>query len=213
MKPIASAITGSLNPERKESSSTGQPPGETGSGVQPQPLGAPPAKIPVPGDMHPEIMIRSSRENSEALRSRLKSFGVELSVRKETRWKTDPVTGQSDMRFVTVGVSLSRSAASSLSDAKRIMGEAMAPANRDMIEGWLGELALLTKHQFRDTVSVRGVVVAYVDRLRAYPGDIVREILTSWRDEWFPAWPKLKEKLDEMSLERSLMARRLEQEP
>jgi hypothetical protein len=109
-----------------------------------------------------------------------------------------------------VGVSLSLSGEPRLSEARRIMGEALAPANRDLIEGWLGQLALLTKHQFRDSVSVRGMVSAYVDKLMDYPGDIVHEILTKWDDEWFPAWPKLREKLDERFNERQMMAKRLE---
>lgn len=39
-------------------------------------------------------------------------------------------------------------------------------------------------------------LAAYANRMRAYPGDIVRDTLLNWPGKWFPAWVEIKEVLD-----------------
>jgi ribosomal protein S3 len=50
-------------------------------------------------------------------------------------------------------------------------------------------------------------------RLREFPGDVVFETLTNWRQKWFPAWTELVDVLEEKTQARRFIAAKLEELP
>jgi hypothetical protein len=79
---------------------------------------------------------------------------------------------------------------------KRIISESLAPASDDEMGNWLGELSTIAIRRGGSAEEGALAVMAYVKRLRAYPGDIVRDTLINWTGKWFPSWGELKEILD-----------------
>lgn len=74
--------------------------------------------------------------------------------------------------------------------------KALAPAAPPNIGIWLTELHHITAKRSEDVDSAMLTMAAYIKRLVAYPGDIVRQTLQDWSGKWFPTWGELKEILD-----------------
>ena len=74
--------------------------------------------------------------------------------------------------------------------------KSLAPATPPHIGVWLTELHHITAKRSEDVDSAMLTMAAYIKRLVAYPGDIVRQTLQDWSGKWFPTWGELKEILD-----------------
>lgn len=196
MKPISSAITGTLLPALKAGSATGSPHGEPGSAMASN--GAPPA------EMHPEVMRRDPSINTDAVQSRLRQFGVNLTVKTSLTFPSDQGATISWRERVT-GADLSLSSSADLRAALRVVEESLAPAPLERIEHWIAEVNAITARRGETAAEAELALTAYSSRLRQYPGDIVRDTLLSWGGKWFPTWGELKEILDVRTSPRTQM--------
>ena len=112
-----------------------------------------------------------------------------------------------------VGARLSLSENSRIGEAKAAMREAVAPAPAKQIERWVTMLALDTNHQNRSGDEFALIAELWTRRLREYPGDVVFEVLTKWRQKWFPSWTELADVLEEKTKARRFIALKLEELP
>ena len=202
MKQVGSLITGGPSPEQRGEKPTGRPHGETGSG----PLVAESSRR----DMHPALLDRTVTDNTSALLSRMRSLGVSLSVEKESRWKVNPQTGEQTWSRIPIRAIYCLSQNHSLSEAKKLMTAAMAPASIQDITQWLAYLNVTTKGQNRSERDFDLMAAAYVQELRKWPGDVVKEVLTNWGEEWFPGMGPLKEALKKVAGDRVMLAQTIE---
>lgn len=87
-------------------------------------------------------------------------------------------------------------------DAAIEVAEAMLqPAPEAAIARELGRLRLLTVS--RDIgQDLTLMLAAYVDELRAYPGDAVRDVLRGWAGRFWPSWDELRRELDRITTPR-----------
>lgn len=85
--------------------------------------------------------------------------------------------------------------------AKATLDDAMKPLTHNDVVAELTGLRALTKSRASDGDDLKLLLTAYTQRLRAYPADVVREVLTSWanRETFFPSWAELKGELDRLS--------------
>lgn len=203
MKPISSAITGIHSPAPVDASSTGAQPGGTGSAMA--------LRASFEPDMPRDLVEAGVAANTKNLLLQLSSFGVNASVKTETRFPTNPTTGSTTWVDRVVGARLSLSEGSRIGEARMAMKAALAPAPAKQIERWIGVLALDTNHQNRTTDEFAMMLGLWVKRLREYPGDVVFEVLTNWRDRWFPAWTELADVLEEKTKARRFIALKLEE--
>ncbi|HKL70864.1 hypothetical protein, partial [Salibaculum sp.] len=79
---------------------------------------------------------------------------------------------------------------------------AMAPATEDETTADLVRLSLMTKGAARDEDLAELQLAAYLENLRAYPGDLVREVLRGWRGTFWPSWGELADELDKATAPR-----------
>ena len=205
MKPISSGIIGLPSQEPREPSSTGNPHGQTGSAMALRGSSEP--------DMPRELVEAGVAVNTKNLLSRLSSYGVHASVKSVTRFPTDPTTGSTTWKDEVVGAKLSLSENSRIGEAKAAMREAVAPAPAKQIERWVTMLALDTNHQNRSGDEFALIAELWTRRLREYPGDVVFETLTKWRQKWFPSWTELADVLEEKTKARRFIALKLEELP
>lgn len=94
------------------------------------------------------------------------------------------------------GAAVEISDTADLAACRRIVGAMMAPASIADTGKWLAELSLVTARKATGDDESAALIAAYHDRLKAYPGDVVRETLKSWRGKWFPTWGELADILD-----------------
>lgn len=162
-------------------------------------------------DMPRELVEAGVAANTKNLLSRLSSCGVHASVKSVTRFPTDQTTGSMTWRDEVVGAKLSLSENSRIGEAKAAMREAVAPAPAKQIERWVTMLALDTNHQNRSGDEFALIAELWTRRLREYPGDVVFETLTKWRQKWFPSWTELADVLEEKTKARRFIALKLEE--
>ena len=205
MKPISSAITGIHSQEPEDQSSTGNQPGGIGSAMALRASSEP--------DMPRELVEAGVAANTKNLLSQLLSCGVHVTVKSVTRFPTDPTTGLTTWKDQVVGAKLSLSENSRIGEAKMAMRGALAPAPAKQIERWVTLLALDTNHQNRGSDEFMLMAEMWTRRLREFPGDVVFETLTNWRQKWFPAWTELVDVLEEKTRARRFIALKLEELP
>ena len=104
-------------------------------------------------------------------------------------------------------VSLSSSA--DVRSALEIIEETLLPAPVEAIEVWLAALTVKTARRKESGVANGVTLSVYTDHLRAYPGDAVRHVLSSYRGTFFPTWGELADLLDEFTEPRLMIRDRL----
>ncbi len=73
---------------------------------------------------------------------------------------------------------------------------------------WLARVNVSTKSQNRSADDFKLLLAVYLDELRKWPGDVVKHVLTNWRDDWFPALGTLKDELWRAGAARMVIAKR-----
>jgi hypothetical protein len=164
-------------------------------------------------DMPRDLVETPVAANTKNLLSQLLSFGVHVTVKSVTRFPTDPTTGSTTWKDQVVGAKLSLSENSRIGEAKMAMRGALAPAPAKQIERWVTLLALDTNHQNRGSDEFMLMAEMWTRRLREFPGDVVFETLTNWRQKWFPAWTELVDVLEDKTRARRFIALKLEELP
>lgn len=155
------------------------------------------AKLAAAVLMPPAVVEQDPEANTEAMISSLASHSLRVSVRHKLLYPTDPKTGEYTwFREVVDRADVSVGETTDLITCKRIISESLAPASDDEMGNWLGELSTIAIRRGGSAEEGALAVMAYVKRLRAYPGDIVRDTLINWTGKWFPSWGELKEILD-----------------
>jgi hypothetical protein len=205
MKPISSVTIGIHSQGLEDASSTGNQPGGTGSAMALRASSEP--------DMPRELVEAGVAANTKNLLSQLLSFGVHVTVKSVTRFPTDQTTGSMTWKDQVVGAKLFLSENSRIGEAKMAMRGALAPAPAKQIERWVTLLALDTNHQNRGSDEFMLMAEMWTRRLREFPGDVVFETLTNWRQKWFPAWTELVDVLEEKTRARRFIALKLEELP
>ena len=93
--------------------------------------------------------------------------------------------------------------------ALAVANESLRPAPVEAIEEWLARLSVKTARR-KDTANGDELALSvYTDHLRAYPGDAVRHVLSTYRGTWFPTWGELADLLDEFTEPRLMIRDRL----
>ncbi len=115
----------------------------------------------------------------------------------------DPETGDTlGWRNELDTVDLKTAAQVDHAQAAKIIAALLAPARDDEIHVWLADLSEVTARRSSNEAEGMLTLAAYTDRLRAYPGDIVRHVLREWAGKWFPTWGELKAEIEIMTRER-----------
>jgi hypothetical protein len=204
MKPISSAITGSLSQVPGASKPLGTQPGETGSGTD--------LVRSFETEMPRALVAADPEANTKDLVSRLRSCGLEVSWKTKMTFPTDPRTGASTWKDEFIGARLSRlREGADIREAKKMVAQSLLPAGRDWVAKWITALSLAMRFQQRDQNDFDLMSQIYIRGLLTFPGDIVRDTVTGWRGAWFPTWTELADRLDERSKPRRALARKLEE--
>lgn len=120
-----------------------------------------------------------------------------LSVTLDTRrdW-----TGERPFLRKVANASISSPSRDSTRQALKLLSIAEQPALDGEIMGWLAILRTLVRAPSHSDFEAELVLRAYCEKLREYPGDIVRHVLTTWPDhsEWWPTWVQLKQALSDV---------------
>ena len=195
MKPIASATTAIAN---RSGMPTGGPHGGTGSEI---------TSNGASREMHPTVLARSPQANTAAAQSRMQQFGVTANVKMETVFPTTDgdTTFLQKATSLTVNLGLSND----LTAALAVANESLRPAPVEAIEEWLARLSVKTARRKDSAQGDELALSVYTDHLRAYPGDAVRHVLSSYRGQWFPTWGELADMLDEFTEPRLMIRDRL----
>ena len=141
--------------------------------------------------MRAETVARDPAENTAAALSSLQRLGCNVALRTRTEF---PENGS--WREVITGAAVEISDTADLAACRRIVAAMMAPASIADTGKWLAELSLVSARKATGDDESAALIAAYHDRLKAYPGDVVRETLKSWRGKWFPTWGELADILD-----------------
>ena len=88
------------------------------------------------------------------------------------------------------------------------IGELLAPADEESIVQWIGRLGALVAKKDKDGEAADIELLAYAQKLREWPGDVVRDVLNRYPDDhkWWPEWATLRALLAEASAERMALA-------
>lgn len=88
--------------------------------------------------------------------------------------------------------------------ARSLIDDALAPAADRLLLQWLATLSTLVARRAGTEADAEVALMAYVTRLRDYPGDIVGDVLNDWpnRSQWWPTWFELRKRLEDRSLPR-----------
>jgi hypothetical protein len=137
----------------------------------------------------------------------MQQFGVTSHVKTETVFPM--IDGEMTFRQRATSLTLNLASSNDLAAALRVAHESMAPAPVEMIEEWLARLSVKTARRKDSAHGDELALSVYTDHLRDYPGDVVREVLSSYRGTWFPTWGELAERLDELTEVRAMIRDRL----
>lgn len=138
--------------------------------------------------------------NTEAMVSSLASHSCKVTLKHRMLFPTDPKTGEmTGWREVVDRAEVATAKTTDIVSCQRVVADALAPASDRDIALWLAELSTISVRRSESAEEGALAITAYTRRLRAYPGDIVRDTLQSWTGKWFPTWGELKEILDTRS--------------
>ena len=73
--------------------------------------------------------------------------------------------------------------------------QTMQPADEGWLVQMLVQMKMMMKHRNLDDAHMDLMLTGYVDKLREYPADAVKEGLNSLLDtcQWFPSWAEMRE--------------------
>lgn len=97
----------------------------------------------------------------------------------------------------TIGGSLE-----AIKEMRNRMEGAFAPPADDQMEVWLAELDMIAPRRASSSNDDDLRMQAYINRLKDYPADVVREALLSRAWRFFPSWFELQEVCDELTAHR-----------
>jgi hypothetical protein len=194
MKPISSAITGLPSPAQRAGNAIGSPRGGHGF--------ATPSTGDRPGEMLPAVLQQDPHVTTDAVLSRLRQFGVNMTIKTVSTFPVDQ-NGKMSWREKVTGAEVMLASSANVQAAREVLAESMAPAPARKIEHWIGEVSAITARRGETAEEAEIALSAYTARLRKYPGDIVRDTLLAWSGKWFPSWGELKEILDERTAPRA----------
>lgn len=97
----------------------------------------------------------------------------------------------------TIGGSLE-----AITEMRSRMEGAFAPPADDQMEVWLAELDMIAPRRASSSNDDDLRMQAYINRLKDYPADVVREALLSRAWRFFPSWFELQEVCDELTAHR-----------
>lgn len=85
-----------------------------------------------------------------------------------------------------------------------IVAGLMAPAPEELLLQWLSMMGVLVAKKDQGETISELELIAYARKLRAWPGDVVRDVLDRYPDEnkWWPEWATLRKALVAASSER-----------
>lgn len=88
------------------------------------------------------------------------------------------------------------------------IAELLAPADEETLITLLVRLGSLVAKKERDGETTEIELLAYAQKLQEWPGDVVREVLNRYPDQykWWPEWATLRGLLAEAASERMALA-------
>jgi hypothetical protein len=92
-----------------------------------------------------------------------------------------------------------------ITQARNILAQSLTPITGTEALGLLKELKATTRPTPGTTDDLEAVLVAYLKRLKDYPADVIRHVLTTHDSPWWPAWHELKERLEMHTYRRRMM--------
>lgn len=152
-----------------------------------------PAEIP----MARAVLETDPDTNTAELVYSVRQHGVAPVIKTRMKFPVNPSTGETlGLREEVAGASLTVAPNADVGAALREVCASLRPATEADMEMWLGKLSLVAVRKKTDELESELTLLAYTERLVAYPGDIVRDTLQSWHSKWFPTWGELKEIMD-----------------
>lgn len=146
-------------------------------------------------------------EADKAIRSQASLLGVGLSVTYKTIFPAGGGTVE-----IPTGCHVHGSF-SQLPAVIRMLEDAMRPARQADIEGWLAELSVLVIPRRDDDMASEVTLVAYADRLAAYPADVAHKALLGTRWKFWPAWVELEDVCNRLAAARRVMLQAAQNPP
>jgi hypothetical protein len=106
------------------------------------------------------------------------------------------------------GVKLNPSTQVDWARCSQTIAELLAPADEESILQWIACLGALVAKKDKDGEAADIELLAYAQKLREWPGDVVRDVLNRYPDDhkWWPEWATLRALLAEASAERMALA-------
>ena len=96
-----------------------------------------------------------------------------------------------------------------LDPAARLVERSLEPAPSAQIAQWLAGLRAITAHRAGSDAEARLATAIYVERLRAWPADIVAHALLRHRWRWWPALGEIEDLCEELTAPRQRLLRQL----
>jgi hypothetical protein len=134
-----------------------------------------------------------------------------VAIKTKLTFPTNPKTGETNgWREEVTGARLDLTPSANPRAALAVVQSSMAPAPVADMRVWLAELSTVTARRAEEVGEAALTLTAYTKRLEGYPGDVVKEVLSSWSGKWFPTWGELKEVLDSLVAPRAAILARLQ---
>ena len=154
------------------------------------------ATLPRLNSQPPQMARQPAVKNTEEAVSSLRLSGLRPSFER---------AGGS---MTITGVRLNPSTQVDWQKCSQTIGELLAPADEESIVQWIGCLGALVAKKDKDGEAADIELLAYAQKLREWPGDVVRDVLNRYPDDykWWPEWATLRALLAEASAERMALA-------
>lgn len=163
---------------------------------------------PAERKMHPGVVQRSPKANTDAVLSRMQQYGVTCNVKMESVFP-EGMNGEAMWRQKPTSLTVITAASADIKAALSAIHESLYPALFEQIEQWLAALSVRTARRRESGNEAELALTVYTSYLAEYPGDAVREVLHQYRGQWFPTWAELVDALDEYVEPRRMIRDRL----
>jgi len=106
--------------------------------------------------------------------------------------------------LTATGITLTPAPETNWQQCGLIVAGLMAPAPEELLLQWLSTMGVLVAKKDQGETISELELIAYARKLRAWPGDVVRDVLDRYPDEnkWWPEWATLRKHLAAASSER-----------
>jgi hypothetical protein len=103
--------------------------------------------------------------------------------------------------------------ADELERARELAAAMLIPAPRERITAALGKMRYLTVARDQGHIDLGPMILAYADELRAYPLDVVEEVIAAWtgHHRFWPSFTELRMPAERLMAPRRALARALEE--